>query len=236
SVHTVVSFVFSMTLQPGWHSTIFGPYFVAGAIYSGIAALIIVMLAFRKAYHLEAYLKPIHFNYLGILLLVMSFLWFYFTFAEYLTGFYGGHPEEMKVFWAKFSGSHAPYFWTMVVANFAVPMVLMGIRRFRTIKGTLIASLSVILGMWLERFIIIVPTLATPSLELPHGIYIPSLVEWGLMAGSFALFVLLFLIFTKFFPIVSIWEVQEGRELGAREVEERVRSYMPEPPLASGSA
>ncbi|MEE8437894.1 MAG: NrfD/PsrC family molybdoenzyme membrane anchor subunit, partial [Candidatus Neomarinimicrobiota bacterium] len=93
SVHTVISFIFSMTLQPGWHSTIFGPYFVVGAIFSGIAALLIVMIIFRKVFHLEDYLKLVHFQYLSTLLLIMSILWFYFTFAEYLTGVYGNEPH-----------------------------------------------------------------------------------------------------------------------------------------------
>src|SRR3989339_2249592 len=90
SVHTVISYIFSMTLQPGWHSTIFGPYFVVGAIFSGIAALMIVMIIFRKVFHFEDYLKQIHFQYLGTLLLIMSIIWFYFTFSEYLTGIFGG--------------------------------------------------------------------------------------------------------------------------------------------------
>jgi molybdopterin-containing oxidoreductase family membrane subunit len=110
-----------MTLQPMWHSTIFGPYFVVGAIFSGIAALIVAMLIFRKAYGLEGYLKPIHFRYLGQLLLIMSCLWFYFTFAEYLTGYYGGEPEEMKVFWSKLTGPFWPAFWGMIVTNFVIP-------------------------------------------------------------------------------------------------------------------
>ncbi len=89
SVHTVISYIFAMTVQPGWHSTIFGPYFVVGAIFSGIAAILVVMIVFRKVFHLEGYLKHIHFNYLSILLLIMSLIWFYFTFSEYLTGYYG---------------------------------------------------------------------------------------------------------------------------------------------------
>ena len=228
SVHTVVSFVFSMTLQPGWHSTIFGPYFVVGAIFSGIAALIIFMLIFRRAYRLENYLRHVHFNYLGLLLMTMSFLWFYFTFAEYITAFYGNEPEEMKVFWAKFTGPYAPFFWTMVVCNFVIPMTLLGISRLRTITGILIASISVSIGMWLERFIIIVPTLSHPRLPLEAGSYMPSWVEWGLMLGCFSLFGLFYLLFTKIFPIISIWEIREGREVGLHELEARVRSYLPE--------
>ena len=160
SVHSVVSFVFSMTLQPMWHSTIFGPYFVVGAIFSGIAALIVAMIVFRKAYGLEHYLKPIHFRYLGQLLLIMSLLWFYFTFAEYLTGYYGAEPEEMKVFWAKFSGPFWPFFWGMVFCNLFVPLVCLVRLGHHTIGKVLTASLSIIVGMWLERFIIVIPSLS----------------------------------------------------------------------------
>jgi Ni/Fe-hydrogenase subunit HybB-like protein len=227
SVHSVVSFVFSMTLQPMWHSTIFGPYFVVGAIFSGIAALIVAMILFRKAYKLEAYLKPIHFRYLGQLLLIMSLLWFYFTFAEYLTGYYGGEPEEMKVFWAKFSGPFWPFFWGMVLCNFVIPIACLVRLGRHTIGKVLGASLSVIVGMWLERFIIVVPTLSFPRLAVSEGIYWPTWVEWGETAGSFGVFALFYVLFTKFFPIISIWEIREGREVGIKEVEERLISYLP---------
>jgi molybdopterin-containing oxidoreductase family membrane subunit len=228
SVHTVVSFVFSMTLQPMWHSTIFGPYFVVGAIFSGIAALIAAMVAFRKAYGLESYLKPIHFRYLGQLLLVMSLLWFYFTFAEYLTGYYGGEPEEMKVFWAKWNGPFWPFFWGMALTNFVIPILCLVRLGRRTITKVFIASLSVTVGMWLERFIIIVPTLSNPRLPFGEGIYWPTWVEWGELAGSFALFALFYVLFTKLFPVISIWEIREGRELGLKEVEERLLTYLPD--------
>ncbi len=228
SVHTVISYIFAMTVQPGWHSTIFGPYFVVGAIFSGIAALLIVMIAFRKFYHLEAYLKEVHFRYLATLLLIMSLLWFYFTFSEYLTTFYGNEPDEMRVFFYKFTGKFAPYFWAMVMANFIIPVTLLSNRRTKTIKGILIASISVIIGMWLERLIIVVPSLANPRLPYPTGIYVPSLTEWALFAGATAVFVLGFMLFAKFFPIISIWEIREGRESSIREVALRLRSYLPD--------
>ena len=228
SVHSVVSFVFSMTLQPMWRSTIFGPYFVVGAIFSGIAALIVAMLVFRKAYGLERYLKPIHFRYLGQLLLVMSLLWFYFTFAEYLTAYYGNEPEEMHVFWAKFSGPFWPFFWGMALTNFVVPVLCLVRLRSHTLGKVLTASLSVSVGMWLERFIIVVPTLSNPRLPFGEGMYWPTWVEWGELAGSFALFALFYLLFTKLFPVISIWEIREGRELGLKEVEERLLSYLPD--------
>ena len=227
SVHTVISFIFAMTVQPGWHSTIFGPYFVAGAIFSGIAALLIVMIAFRKAYHLEDHLKPIHFSYLGKLLLVMSLIWFYFTFCEYLTVFYGNEPHEMRVALYKFTGDYAPFFWGMVVANFVIPVLLLSSAKRRTIPNILIASISIVIGMWLERLNIVIPSLANPRLPYPTGFYIPTFTEWSLFAGMAALFVLCLIVFSKFFPLVSIWEIQEGRTHGVKEVTERISSYLP---------
>jgi molybdopterin-containing oxidoreductase family membrane subunit len=227
SVHTVVSFVFAMTIQPMWHSAIFGPYFVAGAIFSGIAALLVAMAVIRKVYHLQDYLRPVHFNNLGILLLVMTLLWFYFTFTEYLTTYYGGEPIHMTIFWAKFTGRFAPYFWGMFLFCFIIPLPILSFRKTRTVTGTLIASISVIIGMWLERYVIVVPTLTTPRLPNEIVPYAPTWVEWSLFAGCIAFFILLYMVFTKLFPIVSIWEVREGREKSIAEVQERIRTYLP---------
>ena len=227
SVHTVISYIFSMTLQPGWHSTIFGPYFVVGAIFSGIAALLIVMIFFRRFFHLESYLKQIHFQYLGTLLLVMSLLWFYFTFSEDLTGIFGSEPHETQIIMYKFAGPFAIFFWGMVICNFVIPVIILSFRRFKTITGVLIASIAVVIGMWLERLIIVVPSLANPRLDLPLGIYLPSVVEWSLFAGGVAVFVLGYMLFAKFFPIISIWEIEEGRTQGLKEVEERIHTYLP---------
>jgi len=227
SVHTVVSFVFAMTIQPMWHSAIFGPYFVAGAIFSGIAGLIVAMNLIRKVYHLEDYLRPVHFNNLGILLLIMTLLWFYFTFTEYITVYYGGEPIHMTIFWSKFTGRFAPYFWGMFLFCFVIPLPLLALRKTRTPLGTLIASISVIIGMWLERFVIVVPTLTNPRLPNEAVIYSPTWVEWSVLAGCVSFFVLLYMIFTKIFPIVSIWEIREGREKSMAEVQERIKTYLP---------
>jgi Ni/Fe-hydrogenase subunit HybB-like protein len=229
SVHTVVSYVFSMTVQPMWHSAIFGPYFVAGAIFSGIAAIIVAMAILRRVYHLEDYFRQVHFNYLGILLLVMTCLWLYFTFCEYLTVFYGAEPAHLTVFYEKIRGKYAPHFWIMVLTCFVIPFILLANNKTRTIKGTVIASLSVTIGMWLERFTIVVPTLMHPRLPYETGVYTPSWVEWSILAGCFALFAIIYMVFTKLFPIVSIWEVQEGREKAIGEVGERLRTYLPMP-------
>ncbi|NQU34880.1 MAG: polysulfide reductase NrfD [Bacteroidetes bacterium] len=227
SVHTVISFIFSMTIQPGWHSTIFGPYFVVGAIFSGTATLLVVMIAFRKMYHLENYLKEIHFQYLGLLLLIFAILWGYFTFSEFVTGIYGNEPLEMEVIRYKFFGDYAPFFWLMVIVNFVVPIVVLSIKKLKTIKGIFFASCGVILGMWLERLIIVVPSLANPRLPLDVQIYIPSLTEIALFLGGISIFCLGFLIFSKLFPLISIWEIEEGRKEGLEEAKHRLESYLP---------
>jgi Ni/Fe-hydrogenase subunit HybB-like protein len=206
SVHTVVAWDFAMAIAPMWHSTIFGPYFVAGAIFSGIAALLLAMSIIRKSLHLEAYLTGLHFDRLAKLLLLMSLLWFYFTIAENLTVWYGNEPHEMAVFGARTRGPYAPYFWTMMLLNFVIPFVLLGIRRLRGIATATIASVSVLIGMWIERFLIVVPTLTYPRLPAGASFYRPSWVEIAITAATFAAMVLLYLVFAKLFPIIAIWE------------------------------
>jgi molybdopterin-containing oxidoreductase family membrane subunit len=196
-----------MAPVPMWHSTIFGPYFVAGAIFSGIAGLIIAMAALRRFLHLEAYLHPVHFQNLGKLLLMMSLLWAYFVFAERLTTWYGNEIAEMNVFYVTQKGSYAPLFWTMVACNFLVPLVLLSIKRLRTITGCVVASACVVVGMWLERFLIIVPSLGHKYLPYSWGPYRPSQVEITIMIATFAAMTLLYTLFAKFVPIIAIWEL-----------------------------
>jgi Ni/Fe-hydrogenase subunit HybB-like protein len=211
SVHTIVSFDFSMAPVPMWHSTIFGPYFVAGAIFSGIAALILAMAVLRKTLRLESYLHPMHFENLGKLLLLMSLLWMYFVFAERLTVWYGNEPSEMAVYWATQRGRYAPLFWTMVTCNVLIPFPILSLRKLRTITGTVIASIAVLVGMWLERFLIVVPSLAYKALPYSWGTYAPQPVEIIIMTSTFAAMGLLYALFSKFVPIISIWELKVGR-------------------------
>ena len=210
SVHTIVSFDFSMAPVPMWQTTIFGPYFVAGAIFSGIAALLLAMAALRRLLHLEAYLHRVHFENLGKLLLVMALLWGYFVFNERLVTYYGNEPAEMAVFWQTQRESFAPLYWTMVVCNFVLPLVLMGIRRFRTIAGCVVASLGVLVGMWLERFLIIVPSLGHKYLPYSFGTYRPQPVEIIITVATFAAMILLYALFSKVVPIISMWELKAG--------------------------
>jgi molybdopterin-containing oxidoreductase family membrane subunit len=234
SVHTVLSYLFSLTTQPMWHSTLMGPYFVMGAVYSGMAALIIVMALLRRFLHLERYLQPKHFNNMGLLMLAMTSVWAYFTFSEYITSYYGQEPTHLAVLEAKFAGEFAPYFWAQIVLCLIIPLILV-FPRGRSIVGTVVASVSILAGMWLERFLILIPTLTRPRLpaDLPFtvGVYRPTGVEWAMMAASAAAIALLYLLFIKLFPIVSVWEIREEREHEKEREQPPQAQELPESPL-----
>ena len=186
----------------------------------------------KGVYHPENYIKPVHFNNIGIFLMAMTLLWFYFTFAEYITIVYGNEPVHMAIFWSKLTGKFAPLFWLHFILCFVIPLPILAVRRFRTIRRIVVASISIILGMWLERFVIIVPTLTKQRMAVEGAFYIPTWVEWSILVGCISLFILLYTLFTKVFPIVSIWEIREGREKAVRMVSERIESYLPETDVA----
>jgi molybdopterin-containing oxidoreductase family membrane subunit len=143
----------------------------------------------------------------------MSLLWVYFTAAEHLTVWYGNEPEEMAVFAARTRGQYAPFFWAMVVCNFIVPFVLLGISKIRNITTSVIASVCVLVGMWLERYLIAVPSLSTTRLASATSFdYMPTWVEIGITVATFAGMVLLYLIFSKVVPIIAIWEFKPEQE------------------------
>jgi molybdopterin-containing oxidoreductase family membrane subunit len=140
----------------------------------------------------------------------MSLLWFYFVFSERLTGWYGNESSEMAVFWLTQRGSFSPLFWTMIFCNFLIPFPLLAIKKFRTITGTAIASATVVVGMWIERFLIIVPSLSHKYLAYSWGTYRPTWVEITITAGTFAAMALLYMLFSKVVPIISVWELKAG--------------------------
>jgi len=210
SVHTIVSWDFAMTPVPMWHSTIFAPYFVAGAIFSGIAALIIAMVFLRSFLHLGDYLTAECFDNLGKLLLVMSLLWFYFVFAERLTTWYGNTRSEIAVLWLTQRGPYRQLFWAMLCCNFVIPFPLLAIKRLRTMLGTFIASVTIILGMWIERYLIIVPSLSHKFLPYAWGSYRPTWVEITITAVTFCAMALFYVVFSKIVPVVSVWELKAG--------------------------
>lgn len=215
SVHSVVSWVFGMTMKPMWHSTILAPYFVTGAIFSGIAVLFIFMTFLRKVWHLEQWFGEKQYNYLGLLLLVFSALWLYFSFAENLTTGYSSMVEEVQVLGARLTGEYAFWFWVMVFCNLILPFAILLRRKGRTPTGTLIVSIGVVFGMWVERYLIVAPSLTRPALGFEPALYLPTIIELAITLGSFALFALCVLLFFKLFPAISVWEVEEGEAIEA---------------------
>ena len=209
SVHSVVSWDFAMSLVPGWHSTIFAPYFVAGAIFSGLGMVLTLIIPLRHVFGLHAYVTADHFDNLGKLLIVTSLILTYSYVSEFFIAWYSANPYERSIFWFRAAGDYAPLFWLMVACNCAVPLLLFR-RSIRTHTGWLFGiSLLVNVGMWLERFVIIVSSLAHEFDPSAWGGYLPSWVEVGVTLGSFAWFFLFFLLFVRFLPLVSLAEVKE---------------------------
>lgn len=209
SVHTVVSWIFGMTTKPGWNSTIFAPYFVAGALFSGVATVLIVMFFIRKIYSLEKYITPRHFKNLSLLLLALTIIYMYFTLSEFLTVAYKNLEHEVPLLAAMFSGDYALIFWTCIIVGMVIPAFILAIPKTRTIIGIVIASTMINIGMWLKRYVIIVPAMDNPLMPYDWSGYFPSWVEIALVGAGFAAFVLFIVIFAKLFPIVAIWEVKE---------------------------
>lgn len=215
SVHTVVSWDFAMLFRTGWNSTIFGPYFVSGALLSGVATVILVMAFLTKFYHLDAYITKRHFDNLGKLLIALDIIVIYFTINENLVPgykFFDSASPEGQWMASLLWGQYATFFWVQLIGGLVIPAFLIGLPRTRTLTGYLVAALLVDVGMWIERFNIIVPTLALPQLSYSWGSYLPTWVELSIVAGTFAGFALIYLIFSRLFPIISIWETEGPSE------------------------
>ncbi|MFC2030461.1 NrfD/PsrC family molybdoenzyme membrane anchor subunit [Chloroflexota bacterium] len=211
SVHTIVSWDFAMALQPGWHSTIFGPYFIIGALFSGVAAVIIVMAVVRKAMHLEYFLRAEHFNGMGMFLLLLSFAWAYFYFNDYIVPWYGGEPVMHVVFDIFRRGWAAPLWFLMIFANIILPWATLWSKRVRSnIAALVIICLLIQIGMYLERYLIVPVMLGFNELPFSWGVYIPR-SGVILTIACLAMVVLMYMLFTRFFPIIPVWEVLEGQ-------------------------
>jgi len=159
---------------------------------------------------------------------MMSLLWGYFVFAERLTVWYGNESAEIAVLRATQKGSFAPLYWTMVVVNFVVPVSILSIKKLRTITGCVIASFGVLVGMWLERFLIVVPSLGHKYLPYAWGTYRPRPVEIMITISTFAAMTLLYVLFSKFVPIISIWEMKVGEQEPTETAHERSRRILGE--------
>ncbi|HUD97100.1 MAG TPA: NrfD/PsrC family molybdoenzyme membrane anchor subunit [Woeseiaceae bacterium] len=217
SVHSIVSWDFAMSIVPGLHQTIFAPYFVVGAIYSGTAGIVTVMFVLRKYMNFEQYITRLHFDNLGKLLLVLSLLWSYINILELFTGWYSGTSTEYEQLKYKLFGFYAPLYWEMILFCGVAPLLLIS-NKFRTsFVPMLILSIVINIGMYTERFLIIATTLSRQYLPESWRVYVPSLVELSIIVGSVAMFVTLFLIFVKIFPSVSIYEVKETMKIPKKE-------------------
>ena len=209
SVHSVVSWDFAMAIVPGWHATIFAPYFVAGAIYSGVAMVVTLLVPLRKVFKVERYITVDHFENLAKLLLLTGMIVAYAYVVEYFMAWYSGNPFERDSFFNRAFGDYWWATWTMITCNGLLPFLLFFRKIRRSIPALFVLSLFVNLGMWFERFVIIVVSLSHEYNPYAMGHYTPSWVEWSILAGSFAWFFLWFLLFAKNFPMVSITEVKE---------------------------
>jgi Ni/Fe-hydrogenase subunit HybB-like protein len=211
-VHTVVSYIFSITLRPGWNSTIYGPYFVIGAIFSGTAAILIVMVIFRKIFKLEEFITEKHFKNLSYLLITLLLAYAYFTFTEYLTIGYKTELGEKELFNQLIQGESAVWFWSFVIGGLIIPAFFIVFRKIRVIPRVVTASVFIFVAMWIKRFVIVLSTLQIPQIPIESVIYKPTLVEVSITLAALAGFVLLVALFAKIFPIISIWEVSEERK------------------------
>jgi len=215
-VYSVLAWIFSVTLQPGWHSTIFGPYFVIAAVYSGTGVLIIAMWLFRKIYRLEKYLTRKHFVNIGVLMLILAAFFGYFTFSEYLTKWYGSQKDDENLI----SLLMDKYFLMFIISNYVgvlMPLIVVGIPKFRTINMITITAVVVIIALWLNRYLIVIPTLESPYLPIQDAridwvSYSGTWVEWALTIAGVAAFCLFFTIGARFIPIIPVSQEKEKRK------------------------
>jgi molybdopterin-containing oxidoreductase family membrane subunit len=209
SVHSVVSWDFAMSIVPGWHATIFAPYFVAGAIFSGVAMVITLMVPIRKIFGLEAYLTTKHFDAMAKLIMLTGLIVFYAYLVEFFMAWYSGEDPEKRVFWNRLFGNYWWATWIMLTCNGFVPMLLWFKRVRHSIPALFVITILINIGMWFERYVIIVTSLSHEYLPFAWGVYRPSFTEMGIIIGSFAWFSFWFLLFIRLLPPVAIQEIKE---------------------------
>jgi molybdopterin-containing oxidoreductase family membrane subunit len=209
SVHTVVSFDFTIAILPGWHSTIFPPYFVAGAIYSGFAMVLTLAIPLREIYGLKSMITMRHLDNMAKLLLATGMIVLYSYIVEAFIAFYSGNTYERYEIVNRVFGPYGWVYWLLIATNLVIPQLMWSSRMRSKISVIFLVALSVDLGMWLERFVIVVVSLHRDFLPSIWGMYVPTIWDWGTFLGTIALFVSLFLLFFRFLPPISIFEMKE---------------------------
>jgi molybdopterin-containing oxidoreductase family membrane subunit len=208
SVHTVVSFDFAVAIIPGWHATVFPPYFVAGAVFSGFAMVLILAIPIRKAYGLEDVITMRHLDNCAKVMLATGLIVAYGYFTEVFFAWYGSNPYEKFAIWNRAHGPYAVVYWGTIFCNVAIPQLLW----LRKVRAKPIAlffiSLVVLLGMWFERFMIVVISLHRDFLPSSWGMYIPTRWDWMTFAGTIGFFLAAFLLFIRVLPMITIFEMR----------------------------
>ncbi len=208
SVHTVVSFDFTVAITPGWHSTIFPPYFVAGAIYAGFAMVLTLSIPLRKLYGLEDFITLRHLQNMGKIMLATGLIVGYGYMVEAFMGWYSGSPSELYVTLNRMLGPYAKAYWALIFCNIVTPQTLW----FRKVRSTpwilFLVAMVVNVGMWLERFVIVVTSLHRDFLPSSWGMYHGTVWDWATFIGTIGLFLSLLFLFLRFLPMISIFEMR----------------------------
>jgi molybdopterin-containing oxidoreductase family membrane subunit len=224
SVHTVVSFDFTIGIIPGWHSTIFPPYFVAGAIYAGFAMVLLLAIPLRKVYGLEDFITMRHLQNMAKILLATGLIVGYGYVIEAFMAWYSANPYEGYMIGNRMRGPYAPIYWSLMLCNIVAPQFLW-FKRVRSSPPALFGIAVVVsIGMWLERFVIVVTSLHRDFLPSSWGMYFPTIWDWATFVGTIGLFLALLFLFIRFLPMISIFEmrtlVPEARQAGMQPVPE----------------
>ena len=223
SVHTVVSFDFTVSLIPGWHTTIFPPYFVAGAIYSGFAMVLVLAIPIRKFYGLQDMITDRHLDNSAKVMLATGLIVAYGYSMEAFFAFYSGNPYEKYMFMNRAFGPYGWAYWMLITTNIAIPQLLW-IRKFRQSPFILfLLSVDVLVGMWFERFVIVAVSLSRDFLPSSWGMYIPTRWDIATFLGTLGLFFFLFFLFIRVMPMISIFEMRTL--LPESKVEEEVAAH-----------
>jgi Ni/Fe-hydrogenase subunit HybB-like protein len=208
SVHTVVSFDFAESIVPGWHTTIFPPYFVAGAIYSGFAMVLTLAIPIRAAYGLKDFITARHLENMAKVMLTTGLIVAYGYAIEAFAAWYSGNPYERFMYWNRLTGPYWPVFWALIATNIALPQLLWLKRVRRNVPLLFVLSLVVNTGMWLERFVIVVTSLHRDFLPSSWGMYYPTIWDWFTYIGTLGLFLTMLFLFLRFLPMISIFEMR----------------------------
>ncbi len=217
SVHSIVSFDFAVSILPGWHTTIFPPYFVAGAIFSGFAMVVTLLVIAREVFNLKNYITLYHMENMNKIMLLTGMLVGYAYLMELFIAWYSGNPYERFIFANRVGGPFAWSYWIMMTCNVIVPQIFWVKKWRRSIPIMFVASLLINIGMWFERFTIIVTSLHRDFLPSSWDYYIPTRYDWGITLGSFGFFFTFFLIFCRILPTIAMFEVKAIMKFGKKE-------------------